>query len=131
MGIVGTQDFEKEPIRAGSRQGGIEGSLGPGFCYEGFSHVYLYAWVQSGSLPFICLDISLDMSVSEDLPFHGLVLQESHLDGVQLASDSHPLVAVYMSKILFGGCNFAEFASFHWNVRRWGGSIHQDRSCCC
>ncbi len=54
MGIVETQDFEKEPIRAGSRIG-IEGSLSPGFCDEGFSHVYLYAWVQSGSIPFICM----------------------------------------------------------------------------
>ncbi len=47
-------------------------------------------------------NISLDISVS-DLPFLSLGLQESHLDGVQLDSDSHPLVAVYMSEILFGG----------------------------
>ncbi len=38
-------------------------------------------------------NMSLDISVSEDLPFLSLGLQESHLDGVQLDSDSHRLVA--------------------------------------
>ncbi len=48
---------------------------------------------------FYLHDISLDMSFSEDLSFLGLGLQESHLDGVQLDSDSHPLVSGYMSEI--------------------------------
>ncbi len=69
----------------------LKASRGFWFCDEGVCHVYLCAWVECVSGPFIC---TIEI-FSWDLPFLGPWLQGSHVGGVDAGFGAYRLV--YMS----------------------------------